>query len=416
VAKSGARRKISAHARDRAVKHVGINGQLLSDSATYRSAGVSGYIRQLLAHLPAATPDLRLTAFVPAAARVASDDLKLHPSARWDTRRPLQRILWEQLVLPEIARRNRLDLLHATVNIAPVLGACPTVVTVHDLSFLRYPEAFPPLQRLYLRTQVLRSLRAARRVIAVSAATKQDVIRLASVPDSQVDVVPNGVDLAFCPAPSQEVETFRSHQGLPPRFILHLGTLEPRKNLVRLVQAFGQARAASPAMAGVRLVLAGGKGWDYANIFQKVGQLGLEADVIFAGYVPDEELPWWYRAATVFAYPSLLEGFGLPVLEAMACGVPVVTSNVSALPEVAGDAALLVDPTSVDQLAEALLAVLGDASLAREMGQRGRQRAAGYRWEHTAQATAAVYRRSLGLTAWTLDATGARVLPEHETS
>lgn len=404
------------HARDRAVKHVGINGQLLSGSATYRSAGVSGYIRQLLAHLPAAAPDLRLTAFVPAAARATGDGLDLRPSARWDTSHPLQRILWEQLVLPELARRNRLDLLHATVNVAPVVGACPTVVTVHDLSFLRYPEAFPPLQRLYLRTQVLRSLRAARRIIAVSAATKQDVIRLARLPDGQVDVVPNGVDLAFCPAPPGEIEAFRAYKGLPPRFILHLGTLEPRKNLVRLVQAFGQVRAASAAMADVKLVLAGGKGWDYDNIFQEVGQLGLAADVLFAGYVPDEELPWWYRAATVFAYPSLLEGFGLPVLEAMACGVPVITSNVSALPEVTGDAALLIDPTSVGQLADALLAVLGDAKMACEMGQRGLQRAANYHWERTAQETAAVYRRSLGLPALPPDTAGARALAEHKAS
>jgi glycosyltransferase involved in cell wall biosynthesis len=373
----------------------------LSGSHTYRSAGLSGYIRQLLAHLPAAAPDLRLTAFVPGGTPATGNGLQLRANTHWDTSRPLQRILWEQLVLPELVRRNRLDLLHATVNVTPVVSACPTVVTVHDLSFVHYPEAFPPLQRLYLRTQVLRSLRAARRIIAVSAATKEDVTRLAGLPDARVDVVPNGVDLAFCPAPPAEVEAFRGRRGLPPRYILHLGTLEPRKNLVRLVQAFDQVRAAAgAAMADLKLVLAGGKGWDYANIFQEVSRLGLEADVVFAGYVADEELPWWYRAAAVFAYPSLMEGFGLPVAEAMACGVPVVTANVSALPEVAGDAALLIDPTSVDQLAGALLAVLGDVELARELSLRGRQRAAGYRWERTAQETAAVYRRCLNLPGW----------------
>ncbi len=376
------------------MKHVGINGQLLSGSQSYRSAGVSGYIGQLLAHLPAAAPDLRLTAYVPGGAQVAGG-VALQRSEGWDTRSPWRRILWEQLAVPELVRRQGLDLWHATVNVAPVAGRCPAVVTVHDLSFLRYPEAFPVLQRLYLRTQVLRSLRAARRVIAVSAATGQDVMALAGLPAERIDVVPNGVDAAFGVAPAAEVAAFRARRGLPERYILHLGTLEPRKNLVRLVRAFGRVRVAD--LADVKLVLAGGKGWDYANIYQEVSRLGLEAEVVFAGYVADEELPWWYRGAAVFAYPSLMEGFGLPVLEAMACGVPVVTSNVSALPEVAGEAALLVDPTDEEALAEALRAVLSDGGLARELGVEGRRRAVRYRWERTAEETAAVYRRGLGL-------------------
>jgi glycosyltransferase involved in cell wall biosynthesis len=368
---------------------------LLSGAHSYRSAGVSGYIRQLLAHLPAAAPDLRLTAFTPDVDLDA--DLTQRRSTRWDTRRPLRRILWEQAALPLLARQARLDLLHGAVNINPILPGCPTVVTVHDLSFMRYPQAFPPVQRAYLHSQVRRSTRAARRVIAVSQATKLDVVELFGVAPERIDVVHNGVDASFCPAPAAGVEAFRRQAGLPERFILHLGTLEPRKNLVRLVQAFARVRAHDAGQPAVKLVLAGGKGWGYDAIFAEVGRLGLEQEVLFPGYVADHDLAWWYRAAAVFAYPSLLEGFGLPVLEAMACGAPTVTSNLSSLPEVAGDAALLVDPTSVDALAAALLRLLAIAALAPDLQARGQAQAARFPWSRTAQQTAAVYRRALGL-------------------
>ena len=379
--------------------HVGINGQLLSGAHSYRSAGVSGYIRQLLAHLPAAAPDLHFTAFTPDVDLDLPAGLDVRRSARWDTRRPLRRILWEQAALPLLARQAQLDLLHGAVNINPALSLCPTVVTIHDLSFMRYPQAFPPMQRWYLHHQVRRSARAARRVIAISQATRQDLIQLFGVPAARIDVVYNGVDASFCPAPAGEVEAFRRRQGLPQRYILHLGTLEPRKNLVRLVRAFAQVRAQDPGRPAVSLVLAGGKGWDYDAIFAEVARLGLEQAVLFPGYVPDQELAWWYRAATVFVYPSLLEGFGLPVLEAMACGAPTVTSNLSSLPEVAGDAALLVDPTAEDALAAALLRLLGDQDLAGELRGRGLAQAARFSWRRTAQETAAVYRRALAQTA-----------------
>ncbi|HNS02198.1 MAG TPA: glycosyltransferase family 1 protein [Anaerolineae bacterium] len=375
--------------------HVGINGQLLSGAHSYRSAGVSGYIRQLLAHLPAAAPDLRLTAFTPDVDLDPAPNLQQRRSTRWDTRRPLRRILWEQAALPQLARQARLDLLHGAVNVSPAIAPCPSVVTVHDLSFMRYPQAFPPMQRAYLHSQVRRSVAAARRVIAVSEATKQDLIGLFGASPERIDVVYNGVDASFCPAPAAEVEAFRARAGLPARFILHLGTLEPRKNLVRLVQAFAQVRGQDAGQPAVKLVLAGGKGWDYDAIFNEVTRQGLEREVLFPGYVAEEELAWWYRAATLFVYPSLLEGFGLPVLEAMACGAPVVTSNLSSLPEVAGDAALLVDPASVDALAAALLRLLVDAELASRLRGRGLAQAARFPWSRTAAQTAAVYRRAL---------------------
>jgi glycosyltransferase involved in cell wall biosynthesis len=259
---------------------------------------------------------------------------------------------------------------------------------------MRYPQAFPPMQRAYLQSQVRRSVRAARRVIAVSQATKAGRGSSLACRPLASTWSTTASTASFCPAPAGEVEAFRRQQGLPERYILHLGTLEPRKNLVRLVQAFAQVRSHDAGQPPIKLVLAGGKGWDYEAIFAEVSRLGLEQEVLFPGYVADEELAWWYRAATLFVYPSLLEGFGLPVLEAMACGAPTVTSNLSSLPEVAGDAALLVDPTSVDALATALLCLLRDTALTDEL----RARAAPGRplpLARTAQETAAVYRRAL---------------------
>ena len=375
------------------IAHVGINGQLLGGAQSYRSAGVSGTIRQLLLHLPAVAPDLQLTAFVPDVPFEASGSLALRRSRRWNTQRPIGRILWEQLALPILAQTQHLDLLHGTVNVGPLLAPCPTVITVHDLSFMRYPQAFPGFQRVYLQTQVRRSVRAARRVIAVSEATKRDIVALFGVPAERIDVVYNGVDAGFSPAPAGEIEAFRQRKGLPNRYVLHLGTLEPRKNLVRLVQAFHQAR--QQGQADVKLVLAGGKGWGFDDIFVEVSRLGLERDVLFAGYVSDDELAWWYRGAEVFCYPSLLEGFGLPVAEAMASGVPVITSNLSSLPEVAGEAALLVDPTSVDDLARALLTLLTDQASAEALRAKGPPQAARFSWPRTAEQTAAVYRTAL---------------------
>lgn len=375
---------------------VGVNALLLSAAASYRSAGVSGYIRRLLTYLPEVAADLRLTAFVPDGDLRLKTDLDLRPVRGWDVQQPLRRILWEQWALPQHVRRLGLNLLHGPVSIAPLLAGCATVVTIHDLTFLAYPQAFPAAKRLYLRSLVGRSARSARRVIASSYATAQDVVRRLRVPPERVTVVHLGVDPEFTPAPAAEVEAFRRRRGLPQRFILHVGTLEPRKNLVRLVEAFSRLRRCAD-LADVRLVLAGGKGWGYDPVFAAVERLGLGQEVLFPGYVPDEELAWWYRAATVFAYPSLMEGFGLPVLEALACGAVVVTSAVSSMPEVAGDAALLVDPTDVDALADALQRALVDQELRAALRCRAVEQAQRFPWRRTVAQTAAVYRQVLGL-------------------
>jgi glycosyltransferase involved in cell wall biosynthesis len=224
----------------------------------------------------------------------------------------------------------------------------------------------------------------------VSESTKRDLVHHYGLSPGKVDVVYNGVDADFRPLPPAQIASFRAKQGLADRFILFLGTLEPRKNVTGLIEAYARLSPPRPP-----LVLVGGKGWLYDTVFARVEALGLSGDVHFVGYVPAEDLPLWYNAATVFVYPSLYEGFGLPPLEAMACGTPVVVSAASSLPEVVGEAGLLVDPERVEALAEAIERMIADSDLREEMRSAGLARAAGFSWEATASGTVRTYRRAL---------------------
>jgi glycosyltransferase involved in cell wall biosynthesis len=253
------------------------------------------------------------------------------------------------------------------------------------------PEKFPPAQRLYLNSFTAHSARRARRVIAISESTRADVVRLLGVPADRVDVAYPGLGPEFRPLPPTEVDSFRQRRGLPARFVLYLGTLEPRKGLATLIRAFALLRAAQPDL---HLVLAGGQGWGYEELFALVQTLKLEGAVHWPGYVPAGELPWWYNAAAAFAYPSSYEGFGIPVTEALACGRPVVTTSVSSLPEAAGDAALLAPPGEAPALAEALTRAL---DLRPSELARGPAHAARFTWEATAAQTVDSYRRALHL-------------------
>ncbi len=393
-------------------RRVGLNGHLLSLTETYRGAGINGYIVQLLNHLPvaeSAMPDggvrLEYIAYLHDRRFQSPPSLRVDRSS-WDTRSPWRRILWEQTRLAAASRE--LALLHGLAFATPLAVRCPTVVTVHDLSFLRFPSAFRPYNRSYLSLITRSSVRRAARVIAVSESTRQDVISLCGVSPQKVKVVPNGVTQAFSPVPEDQAAAFRQRKGLPDRYILFVGTLEPRKNLVRLVEAYAKVRQMirrRGASGGndrgdelLALIIAGSKGWYYDEITARVAELELAGSVRFPGFVPADELPWWYRAATLFVYPSIFEGFGLPVLEAMACGTPTVTSTVSSLPEVAGDAALLVNPHDTDALADAIYRVLTDPVVADRLRRAGPRQAAHFSWARTASATAAVYRDVLGLT------------------
>ncbi|GAB4400574.1 MAG: glycosyltransferase family 1 protein [Anaerolineales bacterium] len=364
---------------------IGLNAQLLSLSDSYRGAGIAHYIHQTLMHLPRAGAHTYIAFVADKAFR--ADGMEVVPS-RLPTSRPPVRILWEQTFLPvELARRG-IDLLHAMAFVTPVFSSVPSVVTVYDVSFALFPESFRPFNRWYLTTMTRRSVRKARAVLAISQNTANDLGRLWGIPRDKIHLAYCGVDDIFRPVPGGEVQAFREARGLPAQYILFVGTLEPRKNVVRLVEAFALLKKQGLPH---KLVLAGGRGWMYEPIFAAVERLGLESEVVFPGFVPRQELPLWYNGAAVFVYPSLYEGFGLGPLEAMACGTPVVVSDRASLPEVVGDAGLTVPPDDVSALAEAMAAILREPTLAARLRERGLRRARGFTWERTAQATVQAY-------------------------
>jgi glycosyltransferase involved in cell wall biosynthesis len=374
--------------------HIGLNAHLLSLGQSYRGAGISWYIVNLLRNLAQVSPDFfQYSAFLSDQA-FQEPSLRLHLS-RLPTHRPVVRILWEQFIQPLTLRQAGVDLLHALAFVAPLAAPCPFVVTIYDLSFLRYPEAFRPLNRWYLTQFTAHSVKRAKAVIAISESTRQDVINLLGVPPERVHTVYCGADEKFRPLPPAKVDAFKADYQLPDTFILFLGTLEPRKNVDGLIRAYSSWRAREPDAPP--LVVAGGKGWYYSKIFELVESLNLTESIRFPGYISQEELPLWYNAASLFVYPSHFEGFGLPVLEAMACGIPVITSTVSSLPEVAGrdGAAWLVSPTDDEALAQAMAKLMANADLRASMSERGLAQAAKFRWEKTARETVAIYQKVL---------------------
>jgi len=311
-------------------------------------------------------------------------------ASRLPTQKPIVRILWEQLLWPFAAARQKLDLLHSPAFVTPVIKTKPTIVTVYDLSFIHYPERFPPLKRAYLTSQTRRSCIQSRRVVTISESGRQDVHEHFGIPLEKIEVVHPGVDSTFCPKPVGEVEAFRKREQLPDHFVLHVGTLQPRKNIPLLISAF--ARLEQPEL---EFVLVGGKGWSYQEIYDKVVKLGLQERVRFAGYVPDDDLPLWYNAAAVLVLPSVYEGFGMPVVQAMACGTPVIAAETSSLPEVAGGAARLFDPEDEMALAEHMATVLDDSQIAAKMRQQGLTQALNFSWQQAGQKMATIYRRTL---------------------
>ena len=256
-----------------------------------------------------------------------------------------------------------------------------------------FPRSFDATKRLYQRVFTKQSSKNADHVIAISHCTANDVHERFGVPAERITVVYPGVGKEYRPVRQPQVlREFRRTHDLPDRFLLFVGTLEPRKNLLMLLRAYSQFRR--QVQEGYKLVLVGGRGWLYQPILAALEQLELTGDVIFPGFVPEPELPLWYNAAEAFLYPSLYEGFGLPPLEAMACGTPVVVSDASSLPEVVGDAGLLIDPQCSDEWTEAMVRLSMQPDLKTELGLRGLARAQQFSWQRTVQETVPVYQRT----------------------
>lgn len=298
------------------------------------------------------------------------------------------RICYEHGRLPFLGPAK---LLHYPANFGPAFSSRPVVVTVHDLSFFREPQWFTPGRARYYQTLARHSIPRARRIIADSECTRSDLARWLGVEPARIDVVPLAADARFTPPPQVAQEAARKRYGLPDQFMLYSGTQEPRKNIPRIVAAWSRVAGACPW----DLVIAGRIGWKTGAIAEAMAAVSHPGRVHFPGYIAEADLPAVLGAAEVFVWPSLFEGFGLPPLESMACGTPVITSNTSSLPEVAGDGALCVDPEDTDAIADAMARLHDDEVLRASLGRKGLARAAEFSWSRTAALTIAAYEQTL---------------------
>ncbi|MFV9504856.1 MAG: glycosyltransferase family 4 protein [Oscillochloridaceae bacterium umkhey_bin13] len=376
--------------------HIAINAHLLAHTNSFRRAGISHYVEQTLLHLGQLDHhnryDVYTTRGLTAEALPLPPNFRVIPS-RLPTINPRVRIPWEQLLAPLLLRASRADLFHGVHSVVPLVGSVPSVVTVHDLAFIRFTQTFRAYNRAYLDFATRLSVRRASRILVVSEHTKREVVGLLGVDPARVVVTPNAVREHFRVPSNTELDAFRARKGLPERFVLYVGTLEPRKNLTTLLEAYAEVARSH----NVPLLIGGGKGWLYDAVFRRLDELGLRERVQFVGYLDEAELPLWYAAASVFVFPSLYEGFGMPPLEAMACGTPVITSNSSSLPEVVGDAGLTAPPHDAAAFADAIRRVLSDADLHAELRQRGLARArTAFDWRITAERTLRAYEAALG--------------------
>jgi glycosyltransferase involved in cell wall biosynthesis len=370
---------------------VGMDARALARQPT----GVGRYVRNLaraLSELEDA-PELRL--YLPqqgaaAGAAGAREEVLRTPAAL----RSLDNMFtWTHARLPLHLARHPVDLLHGTFYTLPALCPCPAVVTIHDITFDLHPEWFTPRARLAFSGFAAASARKARHVLTVSECSRRDILARYGLAADRVTAIPLAPDpdLARVEDPGRLAAARRTHD-LPERYLLHVGAITPRRNIPRLLEAFARVRSRETDLV---LALAGPVEEPAEPLDPLLSRLGIEPWVRRLGYVPPADLPALYSGALAVVYPSLYEGFGLPVVEAMACGVPVLAADGSCFPEVAGDAALLVDPEDIDALAAGLRALVEDAGLRERLVRAGLERVTRYTWEATARATLAVYRQAV---------------------
>lgn len=310
---------------------------------------------------------------------------------------PRSRLLWMQFMLPRLLQQTAPDLCHYTNASAPFMPhQQPFVLTIHDASLFLYRHYHPWSRHIAIRALLPHLARRAAAIITVSQQAKADLVQTLQLPPEKIHVIYEAPPSHFAPITDKKyLAQLRQQYNLPEKFILYLGTLEPRKNLVRLIQAISRLHHQN---CRVRLVMAGPKGWHMNGLHEEIGRLNASHFIQYLGYVPGHVLPGLYSLATIFAFPSLYEGFGLPSLEAMACGTPVLTSRHSAMAEIGGDAVYLINPYSVDELADGLHHLLQDGTLRETLSQRGWHRAQQFSWTKAAAATTAVYHQILNPT------------------
>ena len=304
---------------------------------------------------------------------------------------PLVRI---PLTLSRELRRNPVDVLHVQYT-APPFAPCPVVVTIHDLAFEHLPETFNRRSWMQLRLTVRRTARRAAHIITVSEYSRSDISRTYGIPPERITVTPEAAPPNLLPVTNEaELRRIRESYGIQENYILSLCSIQPRKNLVRLIEAYSCLRGVRPKVKLPQLVLAGKRGWLDSETFRAAEQNALGKDILFTGYVPERDLAGLYSGAVCFVYPSYFEGFGLPVVEAMQCGVPVIAGNRTSLPEVVGEAGLLFDPFDTQALINALTQVIEDSEFRAALRAKGLERAKQFNWRTTAQLTLGVYQRA----------------------
>ncbi|MAU00152.1 MAG: glycosyl transferase family 1 [Anaerolineaceae bacterium] len=355
-------------------------------------SGVGHYTGRLLAHLVQQRPEWEYMLFSnrpfePLEAELARA-LPLADNFGFS------RFVWMQLILPRIIRQRQPDLCHFPNNTAPLCLSRPSVITIHDASLFLHSRHHPRSRLLALRLLLPHVARRATAVITVSHHARQDLMRILQLPAEKIHVIHEAAPAGFQPLDDPiERRQLRARYNLPEQFVLFVGTMEPRKNLKRLIRAIAQLRWRG---CDTRLVLVGPNGWLInGSLDKEIEALNLQDAVQNLGYVPQEDLPGIYSLATIFAFPSLYEGFGLPPLEAMACGTPVLTSRDSAMAEICGEAAWLVDPQQEAAIADGLACLLADPERREHLRQLGLARAQHYSWERTARETAVVYEKVL---------------------
>ena len=359
----------------------------------HRKAGLATYARNLAEHLLTLDRANEYAAFhygIGVAPLPPSLNHLPLTTVPWDARRWRLTVAAQYFTGGSMDRTmSKTDLFHATEHLLPPLRATRTVFTFHDAIYALFPEYHLPLNRLFLGLMMPRFLRRANAIIAVSECSKRDAMRLYNIASEKITVIYEGVNPALRPVDDlNRIADVRARYAKNQPFILCVGTIEPRKNISALVDALKILRARGLPH---RLLVAGRKGWLYQSTFDHVKQSGMESQVDFLDYVPDADLAALLSACDAFVFPSLYEGFGLPPLEAMACGAPVVCSNTSSLPEVVGDSALLFNPRDVGEIANAIKRVITDRTLQDELRAKGIAQAKKFSWERAARETLSIY-------------------------
>jgi glycosyltransferase involved in cell wall biosynthesis len=367
------------------------------DVRKWRDYGIGTYVRNLVRHLARIDRETTYFLFCDQADVLTLRDLAANFVPVVDESPGYS--LREHLTIPIKLKRLGIELLHEPHYVLPLLTPTRSVVTIHDCIHLLFPQYLPNRMALgYARFMMGQAIRRSATVFTVSEASRQDILRFYPEADEEcVQVVPNAIDPSLIENPGEEeIERVRERYQIRGRFVLYAGNIKPHKNLDRLIAAFGLLKRRN-GLEDVKLLIIGDEIHKYGSLRRAVESAGVRHDVRFFGFVPDSTLAALYRLASVFAFPSLYEGFGLPPLEAMACGAPVVTSKLSSLPEVVGDAAVLVDPYSVEAIADGLARVLEDQALRTDLIARGLLRAASFSWERSVKSIHDTYMKVLGV-------------------